>query len=132
MTHHDALLARLRAHTQLATSVFDLGKVPTDDPPNRYAVVASSPGDRSQARFGGGKIARTTSHVVYCVGFNNAAALKVAEWVEEQLVDHRLVVVGRSVHAPDPWITRPVQIDKDGPIVWPFATVAFDIYSEPA
>ena len=129
--HHDALMARLRAHAKLVSSVFDLGKVPTTDPPNRYAVVASSPGDREQSRVTSRKIGRRTSHVVYCVGFNNSAALKVATWVEEQMLNHRLVVADRNVFAPDPWITREVQIDKDGPIVWPFATIAFDILSEP-
>ena len=131
MTHHDAILARLRAHAQLTSSVFLLGGVPTSNPPERYVVVASSPGDREQARFTGGKTARRSSHVLYCVGRTADAALKVAGWVEEQLLDHRLTIAGRNVFAPHPWITRELQIDKDGPIVWPFATIAFDIYSEP-
>ena len=130
--HHDPLVTRLKAHTQLATSVFELGEVPTVNPPTRYVVVASSPGDWSQARYTGGKAALTTTHTLYCVGASQAAVRKVTSWVETQLKDHSLVIAGRSVHRPHPWVSRPTQIDKDGPIVLPFVTIQFDIYSEPA
>ncbi|MDR6907470.1 hypothetical protein J2X63_003178 [Agromyces sp. 3263] len=129
--HHDALVARLKAHSQLGTSVFELGAVPTVNPPARYVVVASSLGDWDQLRLSGSKDALLTSHVLYCVGNNSAAARKVGTWVTEQMKDHRLTVAGRQAFCPDPWISRPIQIDKDGPIVLPFATIAFDILSEP-
>lgn len=130
--HHAALVARLKAHTQLSASVFELGAVPTTNPPSRYVVVASSAGDRTQVRVTGGKVGLLTNHVLYCVGANNAAALKVGSWVEAQMLDHRLTVAGRNMFKPDPWVSRPIQIDKDGPIVLPFVTIAFDLFSEPA
>lgn len=130
--HHDALVARLKAHAQLATSVFVLGEVPTVNPPIRYVVVASSPGNWSQARVAGGKVALTTEETIYCVGTTNASALRVASWVEAQMKDHKLVVTGRNVFKPDPWLSRPVNVDKDGLIKLPYATIQFDIYSEPA
>ena len=129
--HHDPLVARLRAHVQLATSVFELGEVPTVNPPLRYVVVASSPGDWSRSRYTGGKTALTTTETIYCVGTTNASALKVSSWVEAQMKDYNLVIAGRSVHKPDPWLSRPVIVDKDGLIKLPFATIQFDIYSEP-
>lgn len=129
--HHDAVVARLKAHAQLATAVFELGAVPTSGAPTRYVVVASSLGDWEQARFTGTKDALLTNHVLYCVGANAASARKVGTWVTEQMKDYNLTVTGRSVRRPDPWISRPIQIDKDGPIVLPFATIAFDITSEP-
>ena len=130
--HHDAVVARLQAHTHLSTSVFELGEVPTVNPPGRYVVHVSSPGDWSQARFTAGKGALLTTHTLYCVGSKQAAVRMVASWVEAQLKDHSLVIVGRSVHRPHPWLSRSAQIDKDGPIVLPFATIQFDVYSEPA
>ena len=130
--HHDAVVARLKAHAQLASSVFELGEVPTVNPPSRYVVIASSPGDWSRSRFTGEKDALSTTHTLYCVGSTQAAVRKVSSWVETQMKDHRLTVAGRSVHRPHPWITRSAQIDKDGLIKLPFATIQFDIYSEPA
>lgn len=130
--HHDALMTRLRAHAQLTTSVFELGEVPTVSPPTRYVVVASSLGDWEQARLSAGKGALLTTHTLYCVGSNQAAVRKVSSWVETQMKDHSLTVTGRTVRRPHPWITRPVSIDKDGPIVLPFGTIQFDILSEPA
>jgi hypothetical protein len=130
--HHDAVVARLKAHPSLATAVFELGAVPTSGAPSRYVVVASSLGDWDQLRFAGSKDSLTTNHVLYCVGANPASARKVGTWVTDQLKDYNLTVTGRSVHRPDPWISRPIQIDKDGPIVLPFATIAFDLLSEPA
>jgi hypothetical protein len=129
--HHDALVARLKAHAQLATSVFELGEVPTVNPPSRYVVVDSSLGDWVVNRLTGTKDALTTTHVLYCVGSNAAAARRVGLWVTEQMKDHRLVLSGRQSFRPDPWISRPIQVDKDGPIVLPFGTIAFDIRSEP-
>ena len=129
--HHDALVARLKAHAQLVTSVFELGEVPTVNPPSRYVVVDSSLGDWSQVRYTGSKDALLTTHVLYCVGSNAAAVRRVGTWVTEQLKDHRLTLTGRQAFHPDPWISRPIQIDKDGPIVLPFGTIAFDILSEP-
>ena len=64
-------------------------------------------------------------------GSNAAAVRRVGTWVTEQLKDHRLTLTGRQAFHPDPWISRPIQIDKDGPIVLPFGTIAFDILSEP-
>ena len=130
--HHDALVARLKAHAQLGSSVFELGAVPTTNAPARYVVVASSMGDWDAVRLTGTKDALHTTHVLYCVGTNNAAARKVGTWVTEQMKDYRLTVASRLVFRPTPWISRPIQIDKDGPIVLPFATIAFDILSEPA
>ena len=130
--HHDAVVARLKAHASLTTAVFELGAVPTSGAPTRYVVVASSLGDWDQLRFAGQKEQLVTNHVLYCVGANAAAARKVGGWVTDQLKDYNLTVTGRSVHRPDPWISRPIQIDKDGPIVLPFATIAFDLTSEPA
>jgi len=129
--HHDAVVARLKAHAQLATSVFELGEVPTVDPPTRYVVIASSPGDWEQVRLTAGKDALLTTHTLYCVGSNQAAVRKVSSWVETQMKDYRLTVTGRNVFRPHPWLSRSAQIDKDGPIVLPFATIQFDILSEP-
>lgn len=130
--HHDALVARLKAHQYLSDAVFEVGSVPPNTPLLRYVVVASSLGDREQVRFTAGKTSLTTSHVLYCVGSTSAAARKVGAWVEAQMLDYNLTIAGRSVRRPDPWVSRPIQVDKDGPIVWPFATISFDITSEPA
>ena len=130
--HHDAVVARLKAHAQLGTSVFELGEVPTVNPPTRYVVVASSLGDWQQVRFTAGKDALVSTHTLYCVGANQAAVRKVSSWVEAQLKDYTLTVTGRVARRPHPWITRPVSIDKDGPIVLPFGTIQFDVLSEPA
>lgn len=129
--HHDSVSARLKAHVQLATSVFELGEVPTVNPPTRYVIHVSSPGDWDQIRFTAGKDALLTTHTLYCVGASQAAVRKVSSWVEAQMKDFSLVIAGRSVHRPHPWLSRSAQIDKDGPIVLPFATIQFDIYSEP-
>lgn len=129
--HHDSVVARLKAHAQLVTSVFELGEVPTVNPPTRYVIHVSSPGDWAQVRFTAGKDSLLTTHTLYCVGSNQAAVRKVSSWVEAQMKDHSLVIANRSVHRPHPWLSRSAQIDKDGPIVLPFATIQFDIYSEP-
>jgi len=132
--HHDAIVTRLKEHVQLASSVYELGEVPTFPTGStpRYVVLASSPGDWEQARVTGGKVALRTTETLYCVGASQSAARKVATWVETQMKDHRLTVAGRNVFKPDPWLSRPAQIDKDGIIKLPFVTIQFDVYSEPA
>ena len=132
--HHDAVVERLEAHEYLTDSVFELGEVPkfSESATPRYVVVASSPGDWEQARFTGSKDALLTTHTLYCVGATQVQARKVSAWIEAQMKDHTLTVEGRSVRRPHPWISRPAQIDKDGPIKLPFVTIQFDIYSEPA
>ena len=132
MTHHDALVARLEADSQLSGKVFELGMVPTVAPPAFYVVVASSLGDWTQHRVTGRKTAVRSDHVLYAVGKNAAQARWVGGRIVAQLKDYRLTVTGRDVFPPHPWETRPAQIDKDGPITLPFVTVAFGIYSEPA
>ena len=129
--HHAAVVARLQADAQLATAVFEVGEVP-EPAPDRYVVVSSSLGDRSQARFSGGKIASTTTHYVYCVGLKAAQARWVAGRVETQLLDFTLTIAGRSVRRPADWFTRPVVVDKDGPFPLPYGVIVFDLYSEPS
>jgi hypothetical protein len=131
MTHHDALVARLEADTQLSGTVFELGMVPTTSPPAFYVVVASSLGDWSQHRVTGLKTAVRSDHVLYAVGKTAAQARWVGGRIVAQLKDYRLTVSGRDVFPPHPWETRPLQIDKDGPITLPFVTIAFGIHSEP-
>ena len=130
--HHDGVVARLRSDAQLVSSVFELGEVPTVNPPNRYVVVASSLGDRERTRFTGTKDALLTTHTLYCVGLTAAQARWVGDKVTSLMLDYRITVAGRQAFRPDPWVSRSIQIDKDGPIVLPFGTIQFDIHSEPA
>ena len=132
MTHHDALVARLEADSLLTGKVFELGMVPKVAPPAFYVVVASSLGDWTQHRVTGQKTAARSDHVLYGVGQDAKQARWVGGRIVAQLKDYRLTVTGRNVFPPHPWESRPDQIDKDGPIVLPFVTVAFGIYSEPA
>ena len=129
--HHDALVARLRADTQLASRVFEVGEVPTTAP-EWYLVVDSSLGDWSQVRYTAAKDALLTRHSVHCVGRQVSLVRHGAGRVEAQMKDHRLVISGRNVFRPDPWIARGVNVDRDGLINLPFGTIAFDILSEPA
>lgn len=128
--HHDAVVARLKSDAQLVSAVFELGDVP-DPAPSRYVVIASSLGDRERVRFTGTKDAISTTHTVYCVGVTAAQARWVGEKVTSLLLDYRITLTGRQAFRPDPWITRPVQIDKDGPTPMRFGTIQFDIQSEP-
>ena len=129
--HHAAIVARLQADAQLAAAVFEVGEVP-DPAPNRYVVVSSSLGDRSQTRFSSGKTALTTTHYVYCVGLKASQARWVAGRVEAQLLDFQLTITGRNPRKPFEWISRPVVVDKDGPFPLPYGVIVFDLYSEPS
>lgn len=131
LAHHDAVKARLEARTGFAGRVFDLGGIPKSAP-SWYVVVASTPGDRAQARFSGGKVQLSTTHTVYAVGENARQALWVAQGVEAQCLDHGFVVAGRNVRRPSDWVSRPVQVDTQGLFPLPFAVIQFDLVSEPS
>jgi hypothetical protein len=128
--HHEAVVAFFRDDPQLASSTFELGKVPTPAP-SRYVVVVSSLGDWSKSRWTGLKDALTTTHTVYCVGDAVWQVLAVADRVS-RLKDVRLSVEGRNVFLPDPWIARPISNDTDGLFPKPYGVIQFDLYSEPA
>ena len=128
--HHDAVVARLRSDAGLASSVFELGEVPANRQ-TPYVVISSSAGDRSETRFTGTKDAILTNHTLYGVGLTAAQARWVGEKITTLMLDYRIPLTGRQSFRPDPWISRPTQIDKDGPIVHPFVTISFDIHSEP-
>ena len=130
MIHHDALMARLRAHAKLTATVFEVGEVPTVNPPKRYVVVQSLE-DPVRSRFTGPMSSLTSRHFVYSVGETAAQARQVDGWVKEQLVDHRLVVTGRVVRLPAEWTSRPVGLDRDGPFPLPYGVNVFDVTSEP-
>ena len=129
--HHAAVAARLRADSQLALAVFEVGEVP-EPAPERYVVLSSSLGDRSQTRFTSGKTATTTTHYVYCVGLLASQARWVAGRVETQLLDYQFTISGRTVRKPAEWNARPVVVDKDGPFPLPYGVIVFDLYSEPS
>lgn len=124
-------MARLRAHAKLATTVFEVGEVPTTNPPDRYVVVQSL--ERPErTRFTGPAATLTSTHYIYAVGQTAKQARQVDDWVKEQMVDYRLVLVGRSVRLPAEWTSRPVVLDRDGPFPLPYGVNAFDITSDPA
>jgi len=131
LAHHDAVVARLRARSGWSGKVFEPGEVPDGTAP-WYVVVASTPGNRAQARFTGGKAALTTTHTVYCVGDIARKALWVAQGVEAQCLDYRFTITGRVPRIPAEWVTRPVTNEKDGVFPLPFAVIQFDLTSEPA
>lgn len=131
LLHHDAVVARVKARTGWSGNVFELGGVP-DSAPAWYVVVASTPGDRAQARLTGGLTTVTTTHTMYCVGTLARQALWVASGVEAQCLDHSFAITGRTVRKPSEWISRPVVIDKDGLFPLPFAVIQFDLTSEPS
>jgi hypothetical protein len=128
--HHDGVVARVQSDAGLASSVFELGEVPANRS-TPYVVIASSMGDRSQLRFTGTKDGITTNHTLYGVGLTAAQARWVGEKITALMLDFRIPLTGRQAFRPDPWTSRPVQVDKDGPIVHPFVTISFDIHSEP-
>jgi hypothetical protein len=125
--HHAAVFAAVEA--QIPDAVFEVGEVPTVAP-SRYAVVVSSPGDWERVRFTATKAALRTTHTVYCVGDDARAARWVARRVRVALKDVRLTITGRNVFRPDPWISRPVVLERDGLYPLPFAVIQFDIKSE--
>ncbi|WP_092965302.1 hypothetical protein [Agromyces sp. CF514] len=129
--HHAAIMARIRADSQLTATTYELGEVP-DPAPSRYVVVQSDLGQRSQARFSGGKVGLLTRHYVYCVGMVASQARWVGGRIEAQLLDYQLTVTGRNVRKPAEWYARPVILDKDGPFPLPFGVIVFDLYSEPS
>ena len=130
--HHAAVVARLKAHPSLAASVFEVGAVPTTNPPKRYVVVSSTLGNREGYRFTGPRTQVTTTHYLYCVGESAAQARQVSGWVDAQLVDYTLTIANRNVRRPAEWVTRPIEVDKDGPFPLPFGVIRFDLISEPA
>src|SRR3546814_12054762 len=65
--HHDALVAWLRGDAQMATRVFELGEVPTDDPPSWYIVLTSSLGDRSEEHTSELQSLMRISYAVFCL-----------------------------------------------------------------
>lgn len=132
LAHHDAVKARIEARTGFSGRVFDLGEIPDTGAPSWYVVVASTPGDRAQARFSGGRAQLTTTHTIYCVGNSARNALWVAQGVEAQCLDYRLVIPGRNVFLPSEWLSRPVLNDKDGLFPLPFGVIQFDLTSEPS
>ena len=128
--HHAAVVAALQADAQLAAAVFEIGEVP-DPAPERYIVHVSSLGDWEQRRFTGVKAGLVTTHTLYCVGASAKHARWLAGRVTTQLKDQRLTVTGRYAFLPSPWISRPVQIDRDGLFPLPFGVIQFDLLSEP-
>jgi hypothetical protein len=128
--HHDPLIARLRAHPKLTSTVFEVGEVPTVNPPDRYVVVQSGE-DQAPSRFTGPSSTVRSFHNVYCVGQTAKQARQVDDWVKEQLVDYRLVISGRDVHRPSDWVSRPVILDRDGPFPLPYGQNVFEITSDP-
>lgn len=131
LLHHDAVVARLKARTGWDDNVFELGGIPKVAP-EWYVVVASSPGERAQARLAGGKTMLTTTHTIYCVGANARNALWVAAGVETQCLDYLFTITGRNVRTPSDWLARPVVVDTAGLFPLPFAVIQFDLASEPS
>lgn len=131
LAHHDAVKARIEARTGFSGRVFDLAGLPDTGVPSWYVVVASTPGDRAQARFSGGKTRLATTHTIYCVGTQARQALWVAEGVEAACLDHRFAISGRNVFLPSDWSSRPVVVDK-ALFPLPFGVIQFDLTSEPS
>jgi hypothetical protein len=127
--HHAAVFAAIEA--QIPDAVYEIGEVPAPAP-SRYAVVVSSPGDWEQVRFTADKAALRSTHTVYCVGDDAKAARWVARRVRVALKDVRLTIAGRHVFRPDPWISRPIALERDGLYPLPFGVIQFDLLSEPA
>lgn len=130
--HHAAVVARLKADTQLTSAVFEVGEVPVESPPSRYIVVESTLGRRSQTRFTSGRGTLTTTHYLHCVGLTAAQARWLSGRVEAQLLDYTLTMTGRVVRKPADWVSRPVTVDLSGPVKKPFGVTVFDLTSEPA
>lgn len=124
-------MAAIRAEPQLASVVFEIGTVSKDPAPQLYVVVSSSLGDGSRPRLAGPMHGLTTTHTVYCVGKDAVGARWVGGKVSNRLKDVRMTIAGRNVSAPDPWISRPVVLDRDGMFPLPFGVIQFDLYSEP-
>lgn len=102
-------LARLRSDAQLANAIYE-GTVTS--PPERYASVFSGLGSDSTDRLAGPSNVNDTTYIVHSVG----RTIEQAKWVGRRtsalLTDYVIPGVGRITHP----VSRPPQLDKDGPV----------------
>lgn len=127
--HNKALLARLRAHPDLASIVFE-GKVM--GAPAKYVVVYPSTPSHTVERFTGRNTQQDYTYTVHSVGATPEQALWVADRVIAQLLDHVLVVPGRSCRRLRHPVGRPVDEDEDVTPHLFFTVDQFDLTSSPA
>ena len=127
--HCDAIVARLRAHPDLASIVF-VGDVPAKT--TKYVVVFPSTPAHSVERFTGANTQEDYTYTINSVGLQPAQALWVADRVVTQLLDFTPTVAGRKCRRLRHPVGRPVDRDKDVTPNLFYAVDQFDLTSSPA
>jgi hypothetical protein len=125
----NAVLARLRADSELASVVFE-GVV--TNRPNRYVAVFSDSGWRTAERFTGAQSTSAQSFTVHSVGTTPDQAQFVADRVFTQLLDWTPSVAGRVCRRMRHEASEPVQIDADVTPPLFYAVDVFEVTSSPA
>lgn len=124
-----ALMDRLKEDTVLAPVVFE-GVV--TNRPNRYVTIFTDSGYRESERFTGGQWTSTQGFTVHSVGTTPDQAQYVAERVFAQLLDHVLVVPGRTCRRIRHASSQPVQQDTDISPPLYYTVDEFDVTHIPA
>jgi hypothetical protein len=105
-----AFLARIRTGETLSRIVYE-GTV--KDRPNRYVSVFTDSGLHEAERWTGPQSTSTQTFVVHSVGSTPDKAQEVAELVQRQVIDHVLVVEGRTCRRIRHESSQPIQLDQD-------------------
>jgi len=124
----NALLARLRADPSLRAIVHE-GVV--TDRPSRYLTVYADLGLRTAARLTGPQTRATQTFTIHSVGSTPEKAQQVSALVIAQLVDHVLVVEGRSCWPVTHEETQPPGLDTDVNPPLHYCVDGFQVVSTP-
>lgn len=124
----EAVLERLRGDVLLEPVVFE-GSV--DDRPDFYVSVHTDSGRRTAERFTGPQVTSTQTFTVHSVGSTPDQAHLVAERVMRQMLDHTLLVPGRTCRRIQHGASEPAEKDREvSPALW-YVVDEFSVTSNP-
>lgn len=127
--HLDAVLARLRANSGLATIVFDEAVTGSS---TKFVVVYTDTGRDLDPRMTGPTTRTDFTYTIHSVGESKRQAIWVADRVRAQLLNFKPTVEGRTCTRLQHPVSRPITDDKDSnPPLW-YAVDQYDLTSFPA